>query len=119
MHRGARQGGIARGDGIADRNVLFVSEFPKARIFRVARELLEIWIDAQVEQLADEAHEHGVVQRLGYGRVEATIKNEIGVPRALPAPALCQNAVEPRHVGTCDPAGRFFGNSTLHESACT
>ena len=117
VHRGARARRVARGNGVADRHVLLVRERAEALVFGVARELLEIRIDAQVEQFADEAHEHGVVERFGYGGVEAAVEHEIGVARALPALALGQNAVEPRHVRRLGQARRFLGNRAFHKSA--
>jgi len=54
----ARARRIARGDGVADRPVLRVGSDVGVPVQGVAGEPLEIGIDAQVEQLADAAHQH-------------------------------------------------------------
>ena len=117
VHRGARPCRVACGNRVADRNVLLVRERAKALVFGVAGELLEIRIDAQVEEFSDEAHEHGVVERVGYGGVEASVENEIGIPRALTAFSLGQNAIKPCHVCRLGQVCRFLGNRAFHKSA--
>jgi hypothetical protein len=73
--------------------MLFVRRAPRGGGQRMALQPLEIWIDAQVEQLADAAHQHAVAEGLSDGRMEAPIVHEETF-----AGYLCQNHVEPGDV---------------------
>src|SRR6185436_2823641 len=61
-HRDAGGLGIARDNGIADRPVLGQRRAPGLRVLEIMRELGEVRIEPLVEQLADDADQHGVVE---------------------------------------------------------
>ena len=66
-HREARGLRIARDNGIADRPVLGQRRAPGFRVLEIKRELGEVRIEPLVEQLADDADQHGVVEASGDG----------------------------------------------------
>ena len=113
-HGGARSQRIARCDRIANDNVLQVRLRPGRRILDVTRQLLEIRIDAQIEELADEAHHHCVVENSGDRGMKPPVKGDQCIAGGLLID-LVQNFIEPLDVLGSRPDGRLFGDGAFNE----
>ena len=82
-HGDARGVGIVRGDGVADRLVLGQRGAPGFRVLEIMRELCEIGIEPLVEQFADDADQHGVVEASRHRDMERAVMDHRGVAGML------------------------------------
>ena len=65
--------GILCHDGIADRAVLGERGVPRFRVLEIMRQLGEVGIEPLIEEFADHADQHGVIQASGHRDVEGAV----------------------------------------------
>jgi len=117
VHRLSGTRRIAGCNRISDFQVLLVSDFPHGRILDVPREPLEVRIDPLIEKLADEAHQHCIIECRNDRNVELPIQRQ---PALGSYPCRLDDGeylIEAGNVGVRGPARRLFRDGAFDERA--